>query len=128
VSLGLTGLHCALLRVTPVVPTWVPPDVPQSPVAIGPHRKNVTFPVGSGGLVPPDTVIVALSVTAWPGRTGLVTVSDAWVSSVGLHWGKCASTKSFRVAVVAVEERLSATMLEKHSPARPRVDRLRPAS
>src|SRR5207248_5614601 len=97
------------------------------PVVLGPQRKNVTVPVGSGAFVPPETVIVAVSCTAVPGVM-VFPACDAAVASDGLHCGKCATTKSFSTAEVEVEARLSATMLEKHSPASPSVDRLRPAS
>jgi hypothetical protein len=41
---------------------------------------------------------------------------------------KLPRTKSFNVAVVDVEERVSEATLEKHSPARPSVERLTPPS
>src|SRR5207244_523807 len=105
---------------------FVPPVEQSGFEALGPHRKNVTVPVGSAALVPPDTVNVAVSWTAVPGRT--VPLLDAWVVMLAWHCAKFPSTKSFSVAVVEVDDRVSAAKLEKHSPASPIVERLMPAS
>ena len=62
-----------------------------------------------------------MSVTAGSGRDHAVpTVVPALgvVVGVALHCANCPRTKSFSVAVVEVDERVSAAMLEKHSSAR----------
>jgi hypothetical protein len=46
----------------------------------------------------------------------------------GAQTANCPSTKSFSVAVVEVEERVSEATLEKHSPESPSVERLTPPS
>jgi hypothetical protein len=60
--------------------------------------------------------------------TGLATVADAWVVIDGVQFGNWASTKSFSVAVVEVDERVSEATLEKHSLPSPKVERLMPPS
>ena len=62
----------------------------------------------------------ARSVTAVPGRTAVPTVVPPLgvVVSEALQKGELARTKSLRVAVVDVEDRVSAVKLEKHSPPR----------
>ena len=72
------------LAVAPVplrlpVPMLVPPLV-QEPVAIGPHRKKVTVPLGVSAAWLPVTV--AVSCTAWAGNTG--TVVETWVAIVAV--------------------------------------------
>src|SRR5438128_533939 len=107
------------------LPVTAVPPVSQVPVAIGPHRKNVTVPLGvlEGWL--PTTV--AVSWTAVPGVTG--PAFDTWVDMVATQLPKLPRTKSFSVAVVDVEERVSARKLAKHSLAiLGSKDRLIPAS
>ena len=99
------------------LPTCVPP-VAQLPVLTGVswdglQRKNVMLPVGVGGLLVPAPCTVARSVTDTPGATD---VAEGVVVSVAVQLANCPITKSFSVAVVEVEERDSAAMLEKHSP------------
>src|SRR3989442_1934152 len=106
-----------------LVPTLVVPS--QAPVAMGPHRKNVTVPLGviEGRL--PTTV--AVPCTAVRGVSG--PALDTWVVIVGTKFPKLPRTKSFSVAVVDVEERVSARKLAKHSLATlGSRDRLIPAS
>ena len=89
----------------------------------------MTLPVGVGGLAVPVPCTVARSVTLVPGET-------AWrrapalgvVVSVAPQTANWPRTKSFRVAVVEVDERVSEAMLEKHSPPRLKADRLMPPS
>ena len=105
----------------------------QVPVGIGPQRKKDTDPLQ---VEMPLTVSVAESLTETepvpidrpPPGIGFPFPSLAMVAMPDSHLPKELTTKSLSVAVVEVEERVSATMLEKHSPARPRVDRLMPAS
>src|SRR5437762_7540884 len=112
----------------------LPADVPsleQSglPLALGPQRKKSTVPCASAGAVAPVTLIVARSWTCWPGVTMRVLSSPCTaVDKAGAQVPNFPVTKSFRVAVVEVEERVSDTIVEKHSPVRLRSDRLRPAS
>src|SRR5438067_1918725 len=105
------------------VPTLVVPS--QAPVAMGPQRKNVTFPLGVfEGWLP---LTVAVSWTGVPGVTG--PGLDTWVDIVATQLPKLPRTKSFSVAVVDVEERVSARKLAKHSLAiLGSRDRLTPAS
>ena len=89
------------------------------------HIEKVTVPVGLiEGRLP---VTVAVSWTAVAGLTELL---DACVFSAALQLPKLVSTKSFNVAVVDVEERVSDSRLAKHSLAMPagRSDRLMPPS
>ena len=55
-------------------------------------------------------------------------MAEGVVVSVAVQLANCPITKSFSVAVVEVEERVSAAMLEKHSSPRPSSDRLTPPS
>jgi hypothetical protein len=106
------------------VPMFVPPVAQSPPAATPEHRKNVTVPVGScAGLLP---TIVAVSVTDVPGAT--VPVLDAVVVIVAVQLPNWPRTKSFRVAVVDVDDRVSDATLEKHSSPSPRADRLTPPS
>ena len=74
-------------------------------------------------------MIVARSRTCAPGNTVRVLPTPCTlVARVGAQTPNRPTTKSFSVAVVDVEERVSATMVEKHSPERLSSDRLRPAS
>src|SRR5215203_2078676 len=111
----------------------VPPD--GQPLVAFAHRKNVTglpfaaVPVGSGALVPPDTEIVAVSVTELPvppGKTGPAV--DACVVIPAWQFSNCPRTKSFSVALVDVDDRVSDATDEKHSSARPSADRFTPPS
>src|SRR5262249_49928624 len=94
-------------------------------VAVGPQKKKWTLggEVGSGAGVTPVPVIVARSWTGVPGETDVwsVTPALAFVLILALHCWKLPSTKSFRVALVDCEERVSARKVEKHSPAIPRL-------
>ena len=58
----------------------------------------------------------------------MAVVADACVVMFGLQVANWPRTKSFSVAVGDVEERVSEATLEKHSPARPSVERLTPPS
>ena len=61
---------------------------------------------------------IAVSVTGVPGETAPDAVSSALGVVVidALHRANWPRTKSFSVAVVEVDERVSAAKLEKHSP------------
>src|SRR4051812_17228420 len=103
------------------LPTWVPP-LPQRPLlsrAAGPQRKNWSVPVQ---FCAPVMVRLAESWTDVPGvrlppGVGVVTRPLS-------HLPNPPRTKSFKVAVVEVDERVSDATLEKHSPPRPSSDRL----
>ncbi|WP_235506505.1 hypothetical protein, partial [Terrabacter sp. Root181] len=102
-----------------LTPAAVPPVV-QSAVesaALGPQRKKDTLPVGVGGEDVPCPWTTARSVTAVPGRTAVPTVVPPLgvVVSEALQRANWPRTKSLRVAVVDVEDRVSAVKLEKHS-------------
>src|SRR5439155_10844215 len=109
------------------------PPLTQLSVSLGPHRKKDSVPFQ---VEMPLTVRLAESLTETEPvpierpPAGIVPPlpSLAVVTRPDSHLPKELTTKSLSVAVVEVEERVSATMLEKHSPARPRVDRLMPAS
>src|SRR6266571_7748605 len=113
------------------VPTLAVPS--HVPVAIGPHRKNARVPLQ---VVAPliDSVAVSLTETepvpmeSPPPGIGLPFPSFAVVAMDDVQLPKVVSTKSFRVAVVEVEERVSAATDAKHSLAIPpgRSDRLMP--
>src|SRR3989475_7848386 len=106
-----------------LLPTLVVPS--QAPVAMGPQRKNVTVPLGVIEGRFPTTV--AVSWTGVPGVSG--PAFDTWVDIVATQLPKLPRTKSFSVAVVDVEERVSARKLAKHSLAiLGSRDRLTPAS
>ena len=113
------------------VPICVPPVVHS--VEAGPQRKNETLPVHVDA---PSTVMVAASLTETepvpmespPGGIVPPLPSFAVVVILELQLPKPARTKSFRTAVVEVEERVSALTLEKHSLPRPRSERLIPPS
>src|SRR5690349_5347520 len=90
-------------------------DVQSVGAANGPQRKNVTVPVGSAGFAPPVTLIVAMSCTSNVGITGVEKSADERVVRPGTQFANCPMTKSLSVAVVDVDDRVSATMLEKHS-------------
>ena len=92
-----------------LLPTLVGPS--QAPVAMGPQRKNVTVPLGVIEGRFPTTV--AVSWTGVPGVSG--PAFDTWVDIVATQLPKLPRTKSFSVAVVEVEERVSARKLAKHS-------------
>ena len=107
--------------------TGLPTCVPSLPVvpsqrsvepAANEHRKNVTFPVGVGGLATPEPSTVAMSVTGSPGETSPPAPTLGVVVIVAPHGWNWPRTKSFSCAFVEVEDRVSATKLEKHSLAR----------
>ena len=100
------------------------PPTPHS-VTPGPQTKNETDPVGAGGSDPPETSTVALSVRLLP--IGTVAV-ETCVVSLAPQTAKLPRTKSFSVAVVDVDERVSDATVEKHSFPRPSSDRLTPPS
>ena len=126
---------CEVSWFTPCAePICVPLPVGQV-VALGPQRKNDTLPLQ---VVAPPTVIVAESLTdtepvpmeSPPDGIGLPFPSFAVVAIDEVQPPKVASTKSFSVAVVDVEERVSADTVAKHSLATPpgSSDRLMPPS
>src|SRR5256885_7992455 len=97
------------------------------PVAIGPQMLNTTFggELGNGGLPVPEPLTTMWSVTDVPGETE---VDDGAVSAVALHGWNERRTKSLRVAVGEVDDRLSPSNDEKHSLPMPSLLRLMPAS
>jgi len=118
-------------------PICVPPPVQAEkglPSAVGPQRKNVRVPVQVDA--PVMVRVVASSFTETepvpidrpPAGMLAPAASLGVVVSPDVQLPKRARMKSFRVAVVEVDERVSAPTVEKHSPERPISDRLMPAS
>src|SRR3954454_6871853 len=129
-SLVLAGLEVSA-KVT-AEPTASPP-VSQTGAAVAlKHSENATLPVASSGEPAPVTVTVAVSVTGVPGETVPFWLAPAasltWVVTAGVQVPSWPRMKSFRTAVVEVDERVSDRTLEKHCPPRLRADRLMPAS
>src|SRR5689334_25441259 len=93
-------------------------------VVLGPHRRNVTLPVGAGGLTPVTWILAESDTVAVP-LTPLRTVLPLGVvTREAPHSPKPPRMKSLRTAVVEVDERDSEPMLEKHSELSPSVERL----
>src|SRR5262249_22927679 len=124
-------IGCAVVLSIGTEPIGVPPEV-QS-VAGGPHSENWTLPLQ---VEMPVTLTVAWSATVTepgavekpPAGTGLPLASVGVVCTVVLHPPKPPRMKSFSVAVVDVDDRVSDATDWKHRSARPRVDRLTPPS
>jgi hypothetical protein len=87
---------------------------------------KVTLPVGVGGLAVPVPCTVATSFTGDPGDTSPAAPTLGVVEMVAPQTANWPRTKSFSVAVVDVDERVSDAMLEKHSPPRLNAERLMP--
>src|SRR5512132_1933565 len=93
---------------------------------IGPRRWNCTVP---DQVVTPVTVTVAESLTETePVPIEVDPVMLECVSSVAPQVPKVPRTKSFSVAVVEVDERVSDATLAKHRSPRPSAVRLTPPS
>ena len=89
--------------------------VADTAVAIGPQMLKTTLAVassGTAGFAVPAPMMKMWSVTGVPGETE---ADDGAVTACALQFWKLPRTKSLRVAVVEVEERLSATNDGKHS-------------
>src|SRR4051812_27039393 len=120
-----------------VIPAAAPICVPVAQVSLivaTLQRKNLRLP---DQLEMPSTVRFAESLTdTLPAEpidrpaAGMLAPAPSFgvVTRVVSHLPKLPRTKSFSVAVVEVDERVSDATLAKHSPARPRVDRLTPPS
>ncbi len=109
------------------LPTEVPSEE-HVPVAMGPHSRKATEPFQ---LEMPFTTMVALSVTDTdpdPIETDPPFPALGVVTIVVSQDPKPPRTKSLRVAVVAVDERVSDATDAKHRSASPRADRLIPPS
>src|SRR5262249_29112817 len=93
---------------------------------IGPRRWNCTVPVQ---VAVPVTVTVAESLTGNdPVPIGVEPVTLDCVVTLLPQGAKAPRMKSFRVAVVDVDERVSEATDAKHRLASPRAERLTPPS
>jgi hypothetical protein len=100
-------------------PTASPPVEHEVGACVGPQRKNETLPVGFGA-VPTSAVPVmtARSVTDVPGPT--LELETEFAPAIGVvtvlleHVLNCPPAKSFNVAVVSCDERVSAWNRAKH--------------